>query len=200
MKKVLIYGFPQNQAVFLTPTVNFLFGNCRIFFAGTTDELKNSPEQFDSICINASLHFWQLDFAISLAKKNVKEHILGLSQVSVSQKNLELLFQHGIRHILINLKHQDELIHCKKAIETNTSYHSKGSIILKNKNYESNSDIYNKLSDKQKSAFHYMMSGKSLKEFRTDFGFKALSTASTHWNLVLKKYQVHSVIQLRNKY
>ena len=93
-----------------------------------------------------------------------------------------------------------EFISCKKALESNKAYYSKGSLALKNRIYESSADIYKMLSKRQKCAFHYMMSGKSLKEFRSDFNFNSLSTASSHWNKVLEKYQVHSVIQLRNKY
>lgn len=200
MKKVLIYGFSLNQAVFLSTTVNCIFEDCRIFIVEDLHELKKSSETYDAICINASLHFWQLDFALTLAKQKGKEHIIGLSLVSVSQKNLDILLSYDIKHILINLQNQDEFIYCKKAIENNKAYHSKGSITLKNRSFSTSADIYNKLSNRQKCAFHYMMSGKSLKEFRSDFGFNALSTASSHWNSVLKKYQVHSVIQLRNKY
>lgn len=200
MKKILIYGFSQNQAVFLTPTVKYLFGNSKIFMANDDASLAKSAETYDIICINASMHFWQLDFVLSRAKEKVKENIVGLSLGSVEQKNLDMLLQHGVKYTLINLMHEDEFISCKKAIENNKSFYSKGSVALKNRTYETSADIYKKLTDKQKCAFHYMMSGKSLKEFRSDFNFNALSTAATHWNIVLQKYQVHSVIQLRNKY
>lgn len=200
MKNVLIYGFSQNQAVFLTPTVKYLVGKCKIFTGEDALTIKNSSQSYDILCINASLHFWKLDFALTQLKGKVKENIIGLSLLVVSQKNLDMLLNHGVKYTLINLMHEDEFSSCKKAVESNKSYHSKGSIALKNRTYESNADIYNRLSNRQKCAFHYMMSGKSLKEFYSDFNFNSLSTASSHWNLVLQKYQVHSVIQLRNKY
>lgn len=200
MKKVLIYGFTQNQAVFLTPAVNCILGECKIFAANDAVEISKSPKVFDIICINASMHFWELDFALTKLKEKVKGKIIGLSLGSVEQKNLDMLLHHGVKYTLINLMHEDEFISCRNALENNKAYYSKGSLALKNRTYESSADIYKRLSVRQKCAFHYMMSGKSLKEFRSDFNFNSLSTASSHWNMVLQKYQVHSVIQLRNKY
>ena len=47
---------------------------------------------------------------------------------------------------------------------------------------------------------HYMMIRKSQKEFQLDFGFKSLSTAATHWNMVLQKFDVVNLYELRTKF
>ena len=200
MTKVLIFGFTQNQVVFLTPVVNYILGECKIFTLNDAIEITKSQEPYDAILINSAMHFWELDFALTIAKKSVNAKIIGLSFFAVQQKNLDLLIYHDIKYILINLQNTDEFILCKKALQNNKYFHSKGTHAAKTKNYELSGDIYKRLSNRQKCAFHYMMSGKTLKEFHSDFGFKALSTASSHWNLVLQKYNVHSVIQLRNKF
>ena len=113
MKRVLFYGFTQNQAVFLTPAVKCILGECKIFTANDAVEISKSPQTYDIICINASLHFWQLDFVLTQIKGKVKEKIIGLSLGAVTQKNLDMLLQHGVKYTLINLCHEDEFISCK---------------------------------------------------------------------------------------
>lgn len=200
MKNVLIFGFTQNQAVFLTTTVRTILGACKITIADEVIEIINSKEPYDVICINAAMHYWQMDYILTHAKQKIKDFIMGLSLQSVPQKNMDILLHHDIKYILFNLQHEEEINTCKQAVLSKKMFHSKGSIVHHNYQYENCGDIYRRLSKKQKCAFHYMMSGKSLKEFYSDFNFNALSTASSHWSSVLKKYQVHSVIQLRNKF
>ena len=57
MKKVLIYGFTQNQAVFLTPAVNCILGECKIFAANDAVDvnLKNESETVIIVTIGGEI-------------------------------------------------------------------------------------------------------------------------------------------------
>lgn len=198
MKRVLLYGFNTNQAIFITPSVRYILGTCRTVIIENSIDLKRASDDFDIICVNCGLNFWELDFSLRQADEHVKDYIVCLSLLPVPQENLNLILKYDVQYIMFDLENEEEFVFCKSAIQNQKSYRSKGTFECNQRFNGDSIDIYQTLSAKQKCAFNYMMCGKTQKEFCNDLGFNSLGTASTHWQIVLQKYNVDSVIKLRN--
>ncbi len=98
------------------------------------------------------------------------------------EQNAYLFMQPAIRYVLGNIK---------------TSRVTSLEVIRENPPVCDRVDTYYTLSKNQKYAFLYMMTGKTQKELKVDFGFNSLNTAASHWHAVLKKFNVQSVFELR---
>ncbi|WP_156011478.1 hypothetical protein [Treponema sp. C6A8] len=155
---------------------------------------------YDYICLNCALPFWELDFNLRNLQNHYREFLLGLSFFNIPQENLDLILKYKVKYILIDLENEEEFSFCKKAYEENKAYRSKNTFDESRRIYCDFTSVYEKLPLNQKCAFHYMMSGKTQKEFLYDFGFNSKGTASTYWQNTLCKFNVDSVIKLRNKF
>ena len=199
MKKVLVCGFEKNQAVFLPHNLRYIFDECKFSYIDNVAEISIN-QVYDRICLNCGIPFWELDFNLRSLQNHYNDFIVCLSLMNIPQENLDIILQYNVRYILIDLENEDEFTFCKKAYEENKPFRTKNTYDESRRIYCDEIEIYEKLPLNQKCAFHYMMSGKSQKEFQYDFGYNSKGTASTHWQNTLRKFNVESVVKLRNKF
>ena len=202
-KKVYVYGFTKNAFVFLQPALRYILGQNQFNYVGSVEQAWKTLSQADVICVNCGLTFYELGAAFNIIEKlfpQSRPQIICLSWQNVPEENLDLMLEHKIPVIMFDLQSEEEFSLCSKAVTQGKSYRSKHTFNRNAELYCDNMELYSKLSKNQKYAFHYMMIGKSQKEFQLDFGFKSLSTAATHWNMVLQKFDVVNLYELRTKF
>ena len=153
----------------------------------------SSKEEFTEI---EELHFLAEEY---YEKQDYEKRplIVCMAWQAVAEENLDLLLEHHADIIMFDLENEEEFAFCHKAIQQGKSYRAKKTYNRNRNYYCDNMEIYSKLSKNQKYAFHYMMIGMSQKQFQIDFGFNALTTAASHWNMVLKKFGVTSHYELK---
>lgn len=199
-KKVCIYGFSNNASVFMMPAIRYIIGDAS--FTVLEQEpvlLKEKAAEFDVFCINASMAFYELGLALKMLRKEngLLPYTACISWDFVPEENLDIMIEYKVRIIMFDLQTEEEFSFCKTAFSKNKTYRAAATYVRSPYNYCDSLAIYNSLSKNQKCAFLYMMTGKSQKEFQIDFGFKSLATASSHWNMVLKKFNVENLYKLR---
>ena len=202
LRNVLVYGFSRNEFVFMSPALRLILGNAKFTLAPNCDNPNDfaMAESYDAICINCGISFHKLDFILERISINPEITILCVSWQEVSQEALDEMLKYGVGAIMIDLENEEEFTFCRNAILAGKAYRSKNSFLEKTRFNKELAVAYENLPPNQKYAFHYIMCGKSQKEFFIDFGYKAFGTASTHWQKVLQKFGVDSVIKLRNMY
>ncbi len=196
-----MYGYSVNAAVMLMPALRYVFGEVSF----TIEEkkalfLREKDNNFDFICINAGLAFYEIEEAFVMLERGNPEKTYKTAAFAwdfVPEENLDMLLKYKTDIIMFDLKSEEEFAFCRTALLQNKTYRSKYTFNRNRNHYLDRVDIYNGLPKNQKYACFYMLTGKSQKEFQIDFGFKSLSTASSHWNMVLKKFGVKNVYELR---
>ncbi len=205
VKKVCIYGFSKNAAIFMMPALRYIFGTASFtVFEFDPVLLKGQDENYDVFCIDASLSFYELELAFKMLQsdKGNLPYIACITWDFVPEENIELMVDYKIPIIMFDLQNEEEFSFCRAAVSQKKTYRTKTTYNREGQGtyYRDSMTIYYSLSKNQKCAFLYMMSGKTQKEFQIDFGFKNLSTASTHWNMVLKKFNVENLYKLRRMF
>ncbi len=166
-KKVCIYGFTNNAAVFMMPALRYILGSA-FFTVFELDPflLKGREADYDVFCINAGLAFYELELAFKMLQSDsgYLPYTACISWDSVPEENLDLMIEYGIRIIMFDLQNEEEFLFCKSAVSQKKSFRSKNTYNRQGNHYCDSMTIYNTLSKNQKGAFLYMMSGKSQNE------------------------------------
>ena len=202
-KNVLVYGFSRNAFVFMLPAMRYILGQNKFSHVRCVDEAWKSFYSADVICINCGLAFYEMGVCFNIIEKVFTEKkplIICLSWQEVPEENLNFLLEHQVKLIMFDLENEEEFLCCHEAFVQGKFYRAKNTFNRDRRIYCDEMEIYERLSKNQKYAFHYMMTGMSQKQFQIDFGYHSLSTASSHWNMVLQKFGVSSHYELRAKF
>ena len=199
-KKVCVYGFEQNAYLFMQPAIRYVLGNIKTSRVTSLEEIRDKPRECDVFAVNCAMAFYDLELffrAVSDGYKDSKPIIFCVAWEGVPQENLDIMLSHNSDLIMFDLKNEDEFSFCREAYLSGKNFRSQGTFNRGEEFYCDRVDTYYTLSKNQKYAFLYMMTGKTQKELKVDFGFNSLNTAASHWHAVLKKFNVQSVFELR---
>ena len=202
-KNVYVFGFSKNAFVFMQPALRHILGEHNANYVRTTDDAWKVFSKAEVICINCGQTFYEIGVCFNIIEKTCTENkplIVCLSWQAVPEENLDLILAHHAQIIMFDLENEEEFAFCHKAIAQGKTYRAKNTYNRNRNYYCDNMETYSKLSKNQKYAFHYMMIGMSQKQFQIDFGFNALTTAASHWNMVLKKFGVTSHYELKARF
>lgn len=202
-KKVCVYGFSMSEYVFMLPAIRYVLGKIRPEKLASLDEVRENPPECDVLCVNCAMSFYDLELFFKAASEGYGEErplVFCLAWDGVPQENLDIMLEHKAELIMFDLRSEEEFSFCKKAYLEGKPFRSQGTFERGEEFYCDRVDTYYKLSKNQKYAFLYMMTGKSQKELKADFGFNSLNTAASHWHAVLTKFKVKSAFELRAKF
>ena len=198
-RNVIVYGFSKNAGVFIQPAIKYILGEVKSTYVSEIDSAWKQFSSADVICINCGMTFYEMGLCFNIIEKVCENlpFIVCLSWQEVPEENLDVMLLHSVPVIMFDLESEEEFALCADAVRKGKNYRAKNTYNRNERFYCDRIENYLKLSRNQKYAFHYMMCGKSQKEFQIDFGFQSLSTASSHWNMVLQKFNVKNVYELR---
>jgi len=203
LKKICVYGFGMNEYVFMLPAIRYVLDRVKASRVLSLDEIRENPPDCDVLCVNCAISFYDLELffkAVSDGYGEERPLVFCLAWEGVPQENLDIMVENKAELIMFDLKSEEEFAFCKKAYLEGKPFRSQGTFCRGEEFYCDRVDTYYKLSKNQKYAFLYMMTGKSQKELKADFGFNSLNTAAAHWRAVLRKFNVSSAFELRAKF
>ena len=203
LKKICVYGFGMNEYVFMLPAIRYVLGSVKASRILSHDVIRENPPDCDVLCVNCAISFYDLELffrSVSDGYGDERPLVFCLAWEGVPQENLDIMLENKAELIMFDLRSEEEFSFCKKAYFQGKPFRSQGTFERGEEFYCDRVDTYYKLSKNQKYAFLYMMTGKSQKELKSDFGFKSLNTAASHWHAVLKKFKVSSAFELRAKF
>lgn len=202
-KNICVYGFDMNEYVFMLPAIRYVLGTVKASRVLSLDVIRENPPDCDVLCVNCAISFYDLELFFRAVAEGYGEKrpvVFCLAWDGVPQENLDIMLENKAELIMFDLKSEEEFAFCRKAYLEGKPFRSQGTFARGEEFYCDRVDTYYKLSKNQKYAFLYMMTGKSQKELKADFGFKSLNTAAAHWRAVLRKFNVSSAFELRAKF